>query len=321
MIVEKLTSLLIGVSLWVSLIPNINSTRPFALSASEPIALVAQPEGTIHLRHGRTSNLLTATTFLYEGDVLVAGNSGGGVIYQVFAPIQRIKTNERRTISRISSPMSDSAVTPEEFAQLRKQYGKALANRDRKSPHHLGNPSELKLTLIAPRNDSVLDGTPTLEWAPLNVPTEYRVSIYDNSEKLLWQMVQSGSNAKCPIVLKPGNYKWDVIAEVNHQRVYDAASFTVIRQEDAARITGLVNRAQSLVNSDDSANLVLISLLIEEQLYRQAEVEIKNALTRNPNDQALWDLLMQTYDYAERWEDREIARRQRPRRTFRSAPN
>lgn len=62
-------------------------------------------------------------------------------------------------------------------------------------------------------------------------------------------------------------------------------------------------------NVDGSANLVHITALLSHKRFAQAETYLRESLEREPHDQTLWQLLIETYFQMRLWGAREEARR------------
>jgi hypothetical protein len=114
--------------------------------------------------------------------------------------------------------------------------------------------------------------------------------------------------------LTPGSYKWEVMVESEPQVPtdsdrYDATSFTVVNNEEAARIRSeLESLRTTSAASGDPTNLMTSTALMEYKLYFQAQESLKQGLEVSPADQALWSLLMETYFHMKLWASREKAR-------------
>ena len=286
----------------------------------EPLALVTQLEGSVKWqRRNQRAKSINTTTFLYAGDQIITDADGRGVVYQLYAPYDRLKPNSKKTIDDVfRPPPPDGALKPEEFAWFKIHYKDALRNQNKVSPAHMGGPDDQTLTLISPRNSMVIERDPTFEWAGIKDATKYTINLYDKKEDVVWTAVTTETRIKYSEdakhkALPPGNYKWDVTARVGNQStsnpaLYDAADFTIATPQQADSILQDLKRAQGITPGGETTNVIYICALIQHKLYPEAEIELKKALSHSPNDLALWALLMETYNKMMRWNSREKAR-------------
>jgi predicted Zn-dependent protease len=181
--------------------------------------------------------------------------------------------------------------------------------------------NEAVLTLVDMRNSAVLEREPTFNWTRVTGATRYVINVYDRNEKIIWSANTTETRLAYPenrSPLAPGDYKWDVTAQIDKQidhklpdrALYDATTFTVVGKGRAEEIETDLARARATFAVDDgTANLVYISSLIEHKRFAEAEDELKASLEREPRDQTLWELLMETYWQMKLWSAREDARR------------
>lgn len=292
-----------------------------SVRAQTEVALIAQlggKGGSVQLRRGGTTQPVRQATLLDIGDEIRVGDSGRAVIYQAYAPVDRIAAGQSRTIKKLSEPASQNALKPEAFSRLMRHYLNARKRKADPSPATMGGPEEEVLTLLEPRNSVVTEGRPTFTWTPVSGATSYVVNVYDHKEEIIWTAKTFGTRACYPAdrpPLVPGDYKWDVTAQVgtrttDNPALYDATAFTVVSAERAAQIESDLASARATTPADQSgANLVYLSALIEHRRLPQAAAELKRALERAPDDQTLWELLMETYSQMKLWGAREEARR------------
>src|SRR5262249_9049737 len=117
---------------------------------------------------------------------------------------------------------------------------------------------------------------------------------------------------KCGL-LQPGEYKWEVSAQVENQvsdnsALYDATTFTVVSEKQAKKISSALQHASMILRKNRDATLFFVTVLFEHKLYPQAESELLNALEHQPANQPLWTMLIETYAKMKRWRTREKAR-------------
>jgi tetratricopeptide (TPR) repeat protein len=174
----------------------------------------------------------------------------------------------------------------------------------------MGGPDEVLFTAITPRYSTVLEDRPLFEWTPANDAKKYKVKLYDDYGNFIWETETAETKVKYPDDrpgLKPGKYQWEVIVQVG-DRSPEGAPFIMAGEKERRTISASLEHAQRLISDENTINIIYIGALLKSKLYPQAEKELKRALTRTPNDQGLWALLMETYQKMKRWEDREKAR-------------
>lgn len=293
------------------------STRRIAVAQTD-VAIITQLGGSVQLRRGGNTLPIRQTTLLNAGDVVRAGDDGRAVIYQAYAIVTRIRAGQSRTISRLSPPAPRNAVKPEEFARLKRHYLNAKQRRAEPSPATMGGPDEAVLTLLEPRDSVVLKRRPTFTWTPVSGATSYVINVYDHNEETVWTANTTKAHVTYPKKLPPlapGNYKWEVTVRIgtrttDNPALYDATAFTVVSAERVTEIESNLRSARASVRADaGAANLIYISALIEHKLLPQAAAELKRELVRAPQDQTLWELVMETYSQMKLWGGREDARR------------
>lgn len=277
----------------------------------DPIAVVTQIDGDVRLqRKSHQPEKLNSTAFLYAEDVLNTRGDGTAVIYQVYAPVVRLAPNQNKLIKRLSPPPRPGTVTPEDFAQFKKTYSKALKDQGNPSPRRMGGPDEVLFAVITPRYSTVLEDRPVFEWTPANDAKKYKVTLYDDNGNPIWETETAETKVKYPDdrpKIKPGKYQWEVIAQVGDGSS-KGATFTMTGEKERRTISDSLEHAQRLISDENTINIIYIGALLESKLYLRAEKELKRTLTHTPNDQGLWALLMETYQKMRRWEDREKAR-------------
>jgi hypothetical protein len=282
------------------------------------IAIVTQLAGSVQLRRRGLTRSLRQAALLNVGDVIIADNGGRAVIYQAYAPVIRVEGGETRTIANLSPPAPQEALRPEEFARLKRHHLNARQNRANPSPGVMGGPQDTVLTLLEPRASVVLEKRPTFTWTTVKQATLYVINVYNSNEEVIWTAETTDTRITYPEnqpLLQPGEYKWDVTARLDTRgsaksSLYDAIAFTVLRDQNAAAIERDLARARTGIAVEDSvANLVYISALIEYKRLPHAAAELKHVLEKVPQDQTLWELLMETYSQMKLWRAREDARR------------
>jgi hypothetical protein len=295
--------------------------EPVAFGQTRDIALITQPEGDVRVKRGRRrAQRIREDELLNIGDGIKINGEGTAVIYQAYVPITRLSTNGQFLVMRRvpPPPVPEDALTPKQFTTLKSNYLSARLNRNKPSPAIMGGPEDAILTLLEPRNSIVLSERPIFKWSRVANATKYVLNFYRRNESLIC----TDSTDKTELVLPdrcglliPGDYKWDVTAQIDNQpsdnpALYDATSFTVVSRRRAKEIDEELNQVRRLsaTNSDDTT-LVEAATLIAYELYPKAEVELRLALTRSPANQSLWTLLMETYAKMNRWRTREKARR------------
>lgn len=290
--------------------------RPVA--AQEEVALIARPGGSVRLRRGGNTRPVRQATLLDAGDEIRVGNDGRAVIYQAYAPVVHVVAGQSRIIKRLSPPAPKNALKPEAFSRLKRQYLNARQRKADPSPSTMGGAEDEVLTLLEPRNSVVTEGRPTFAWIPVGSATSYVVNVYDHNEETIWTAKTTETRVVYPKdrpPLVPGDYKWDVTAKVgtrttDNPAFYDATAFTVVSAKRAAQIKSDLASARATAPADlGGANLVYLSALIEHRRLPQAAAELKRALVRAPDDQTLWELVMETYSQMKLWRAREEARR------------
>ena len=96
---------------------------------------------------------------------------------------------------------------------------------------------------------------------------------------------------------------------MDQQDYYDAASFTIVSKENGTLIRDQLEALRSRSEAfPEETNVIVIAAMIEHGMYFQAEENLRKALERSPDDQALWALLMETYFNMKLWGSREDAR-------------
>jgi hypothetical protein len=288
-------------------------------SAQTEVALLIDPEGDVRVQRGRRTHSVREDMLLNVGDVVTVNGNGTGVIYQAYVPVKRLRANERFNVVRRSPPPPppERALTSEEFTWFKVHYTAARRNRRNPSPVTLGGPEDAPLTLLEPRNSVVLLQRPVFIWSRVPNATKYLFSVYDRNEAVICTKSTSETRLTLPdncIALEPGDYKWDVTAQVGNRvsdnsALYDATSFIVVPARRAAEISAVMEHGRAVAASGESAAIsVYVSALLQSKLYPQAEAELRRALEQSPKDQVLWALLIETYAQMKRWRAREKAR-------------
>lgn len=310
---KLLVTLVIALTLAIMALPLVG-TRP--VSAQTGVALLTQPDGNVRLKRGRRTLMISEDMLLNVGDVVSVGGNGTAVIYQAYAPVTRLGVNQQFKVTRLSPPPPERALTTEEFTWFKVHYVAARRKRTSPSPATMGGPEDANLTLLEPRNSIALSRRPIFKWSRVDDATKYVVNIYDKNESVVCTESTTETLLQLPDKCRPfdpGDYKWDVTAQVGNQvsdnpALYDATSFIVITDQRAADISKAVEHARAVAASDCAAASVYASALIEFKIYPQAEAELRGALERSPKDQTLWALLIETYARMKRWRAREKAR-------------
>jgi hypothetical protein len=285
-------------------------------SAQSEVALLTQPEGNVLVKRGRHARKVKEDMLLDVGDVVNVNGSGTVVIYQAYTPVTRLGANQQFNVVRRFPPPPERALTSEEFTWFKVHYIAARRNRKNPSPATMGGTEDANLTLLEPRNSIALTRRPMFTWSRVPEVTKYVVSIYDKGESVVCTESTAETQLTLPDMcppLGPGDYKWDVTAQIGDQiladsALYDATSFTVVAEQQAAEISRALEHAQTLVGGNSEALYVYVSALMESRLYPKAEIELRRALEKSPKDQNLWAFLMETYAKMKRWRAREKAR-------------
>jgi hypothetical protein len=288
------------------------------LGQTKAVALLTQPEGDVRVRKYRRPHeqRIREDMLLNLGDGINVNGNGTAVVYQAYAPVTRLNANGRFIVRRRTPPPVENALTPAEFTSLKLNYLSARQNRNKPSPATMGGPEVGILTLLEPRNSSVLVLRPHFKWSQVSNATKYILSIYKADESLICTETTAKTELGLPSScgpLNPGDYKWDVTAQVGNQTsdnsaLYDATSFTVVSEEREQEISKAVRHASTISRNNRDAILVLVTILLEHKLYPRAEAELLDALGRAPANQSLWTLLIETYGRMKRWRTRERAR-------------
>lgn len=282
--------------------------------AQTEVALLTQPEGNVRVKRGKRGQSAKEDMLLDVGDVVSVDDKGTAVIYQAYVPVTRLGANQRFKVKRQSPPPPQSALTSEEFNWFKVHYLAARQNRRNASPVTMGGPENASLTLLEPRNSIVISRLPTFIWSRVKDATKYTVNIYDKNESVLCTESTADTQLTLPNKcqqLKPGDYYWDVTAQIGNQvsdNPYDATTFIIVTEQRGAEISNTLKHAQAMSVSDAKTIPVYISALMEHKLYPQAEAELRRALELAPTDQVLWALLIETYARMKRWREREKAR-------------
>lgn len=287
-----------------------------AVGAQTEVAMVTQLEGRVQLRRGKDTSTIKQPMLLNVGDVIRVGNGGGAVIFQAYAPVTRLRPGQSQTIAQLSPPPPQNSIRPEAFARLKRLHLNAKQRKSDPSPATMGGPDDVIITLVEPRNSTVLEHRPKFAWTSVSEATRYVITVYDASEEPVWTANTSETSISYPNdrpPLAPGDYKWEVTAQIgdritNNPALYDATAFTLVSEEGAARIASDLAKAQS-DGVEGSANLLYISELVEHKRLPQAAAELKRSLENAPQDETLWEMLMETYAQMKLWGAREYARR------------
>jgi hypothetical protein len=290
-----------------------------AMAAQDEVAIVAQLEGGVWLQREKKSRPIREVMLLNVGDVIGAEDGGRAVIYQVYAPVARLRAKQSHTIEQSPPPPPDNALTAQEFARLKRILLNAKQRRKEASPRRMGVPDKAVLTISDERNSTVLVREPAFNWTRVSGAQRYVFKIYDRDEKLLWSTTTTETSAAYPKnlpPLAPGDYKWDVTALIAERvespyraALHDATTFTLVGEDRAKEIEADLAAARARFADDGgAANLVYLSALIEHKLFPRAAAELRTSLARAPKDQTLWELLMETYAEMRLWGAREDAR-------------
>jgi hypothetical protein len=280
----------------------------FALQQNS-IAFVTEVKGTVQVKDSSGTKRITHTTFLREKDIVKTGANGRAWFYQAYARAEMLKPHVSKRISRLSPAVGPNLISLDRYAKLETRAIAALQDTTRRSPGRMSGPDELTITALAPRKSFVMNERPTFEWTPVKDAKSYELALYDSKlDKPIWQTTTTESRAVYPDSLKPllpGRHRWEVIATIDqNHRVYDATDFTVAGEWQVTAANCALKIAQGSVKHKGAVNLFYISACIDLQLYPTAEAELKRILRRTPDDRTLWALLMQVYEYMERYEDR-----------------
>jgi hypothetical protein len=178
----------------------------------------------------------------------------------------------------------------------------------------MGGPDDVVLTLVEPRRSVVLERRPKFTWTGMSEASRYVLTVYDADEKIIWTTTTTGTSANYPgdqPPLAPGEYKWEVVAQVGDKvtgdpALYDATAFTLVSEEIATRINADLASAQA--GDEGATALLYVSALIEHRRFPQAAAELKRSLEAAPQDAALWEMLMETCWQMKLWRTREYAK-------------
>jgi uncharacterized protein (DUF2141 family) len=284
-------------------------------AGQKPIAVVTDLRGDVKLqRAGRgMAEALGHTEFLFAGDRLLMGEDGRATLFQRDAPPLTLGASRAVTLQPLPASASEGVLTAEWLALLQKQIAAATTSREQKLASGTRGAKAVEVTALAPRYSLVLEAQPVFEWklASVGEAAEYRVTLYGPEENKLWEATTRETRLTYPAdrrPLAPGEYAWEVIAQVGSRKALDTAPFTITAEHQAAGIRRALDRAARLVSDPDLTNLPYVAVCLEHRLYPQAEAALKQATARAPQDRTLRALLMRLYALTERTKEREGAR-------------
>lgn len=289
-----------------------------AEAQTNEIAVMTQLQGDVTVYRGKQTLKPRETMLLRAKDVVRTGRTGRAVIFQAYALVDRIDPNQQRTIEILSPPAPKNALEMEQFLWFKRHYVSAMRRRATPSPNTQGINGEQVLTLWEPRNGVAIEGHPTFRWGQVVGASSYTMTLYDNKESIIWTSNTTESRVTYPesrSELAPGSYKWEVTAYYEQKPptdsdLYDATSFTVVSNDEAAQIRFELESLQTTsAASGVTTNLITSTALMEHKLYFQAQENLRQGLEVSPADQSLWSLLMETYFHMKLWTSRENARR------------
>jgi hypothetical protein len=279
-------------------------------AAPEPIALVTQISGVVKIKSGAGKSKSTdLTTFLYEDDELSVDDSSYALLLQVNAFSQQLTGKKKRTIKPLSPPPPQGAMTQEQFNWYKRQYAKALENREVKPPQ--AKRKKKRITALTLRFGIMVDPRPVLAWTRVSGVQNYLVRLFDKDDKVIWSQNMTDQQVVVAPAIPSGEYKWDVTATwmAKHEFVHDFTPFIVAAPEEADKIKNELQQAKGINPNPDDINLIYVAACLEYKQYREAEEELRKGLRRSTSDKVLWTLLAETYRAMKRWDDRETARK------------
>lgn len=278
-------------------------------------AFVVEVRGTVTLlRRKKPLTKIDRSEFLFEHDIITLGSNGSAKVVQRYARVEDLEPSARKEIKKLSPASGQGIVDADKYAEMAGTMARARQNRSKRSPGKMSGPDDLAVTALAPRNSLVMDDRPTFEWTPVKGAKNYVLEIFDARQvsplfhataKEPRVTYPDPSQNKSIKQLLPGEYTWEVTADIDQRhKVLDAARFTIATpaQADAAR-RALTSALESSPKNG-GANVLYILAAFEHHLYPAAEAELKRALRGAPDDETLWELLMQAYQEMKRPEDR-----------------
>src|SRR5262249_14353274 len=147
-----------------------------------------------------------------------------------------------------------------------------------------------------PREENVLDARPSFRWQERAPGSSYELELY-RGETRRWSTHTAEAHVDYPAAspaLEPGRYRWQLSVQPPSGRPeMDGVGFTVLDAAAARRTRAEIAAAQALVPEGSGANLPLISVYVQHQLYTPAEAALQQALAAAPEDATLRWLLAQ----------------------------
>jgi hypothetical protein len=278
-----------------------------------PIGLVTELRGDVRLQRAGEgqSRPLGRTAFLHAGDRLQTGTDGHATLLQLHAPVAAIPPDRSLVLEALPPSTRSDALSPALLALLTRHFPAAARAAAEPSADVRRGQGDLVITLLAPRHNLVLEARPSFEWTRAPDASRYEVTLYDRGERVLWRTTTRGTRLTYPASrrpLPPGRYTWEVDAEGGSRSGLDTAPFTVATAAQAAAARRALARAQHLMTRGEVSPLPSLAVCLEHRLYPRAEVLLKQATLRAPNDPVLAAVAMRLYQLTGRWDERERTR-------------
>jgi hypothetical protein len=289
--------------------------------SSKTQAFLSDIKGSVKIRAANKSETVIKDTefaFLHDGDTVYLGDDGEAVFWQAYSKILPLKPKTSKKINKAVPSLEAGVLSFDEYLKCESLALKAYNDIKRSSPRKQSI-TEQYFIALSPRFSKVVDNRPVFEWTPLPNASSYDFQLIDlgQEEKSIWKKNTKEARLTYPDYssdksikeLKPGKYKWEIIANLDQNiRKYDAADFEITDTAESKKIRTALASAGRFVDITNATNLVYIAVCFEYQQYPEAEKVLRAALQRNPNDQMLKALLLQAYEDMRRPDEREDLR-------------
>jgi len=291
----------------------------FSETSKPPVALVLSVKGDVTVKRGKgAAERIYQWACLSEDDIVMVGSNGSATLIQPYAPNESLRPKEKRKIKRqpptTKSDAANRITTPDNFAEMCSILAKAKANRKNRSRVKMAGPNDIVIAALGPRNSLVIEQRPRFEWTPVKGAKRYVIEILDTNEQRKWLATTGETRMTYPDptldknapVLLPGEYTWEVTAEVDAQQtVLDSSRFSIATPVQANAAREDLKKAKEYSSDPRVADLLYVLAAFRHRLYQEAEVQLRRAI-RETDDETLWELLMEIYQETARPEDRNL---------------
>lgn len=290
----------------VSLVPLLALLVLAASAAADPLAVLAAVKGKVQVaRAGGATKAAGFGQALERGDRVVVPSGGSASVF--FNDGNVIELAEKSSITiggRIASRPRvgpGSELSAEVYSRVSKFVTGGSAQTGLVAMATVRGNDTTAPILLAPRNTGVLPGRPAFSWRAVENATRYRVSVSGDQGEI-WNREVQGLSLDYPAdaesLASGGDYQWEVQALSDRGLLRkEAASFEVLRAEDAAAVRADLDRIRQSTGGTDSpaTHFLSGSYLFGRQLYGDAALHFEALVRLSPEASAPHEALGKVY--------------------------